>query len=127
MSAESGFEASSQGVAVEWFGQETGCSGLQRSLATDLDGKGRDENERHAMSLGAQLSLQFDTAHRRHSNICNHARRFIQIARLQELYGRRKWMDDVPKRPHEIADRSANGLVVVDDRDHWKLGHSGLS
>jgi len=58
MSAESGFEASGQGVAVEWFGQETGCSGLQRSLATDLDGKGRDENDWRRDSLGAQQALQ---------------------------------------------------------------------
>jgi hypothetical protein len=127
MPAKSGFEAFDQNVAVEGLGQEAGCSRLQRSLTTDLNGKSRDENERHAMSLGAQVGLQFDTGHHWHLNIRNHARRFMQIIRPQELYGRRKWMDDVPERPYEIAGSGTNGFIVVDDRDHWKLGHSGLS
>ena len=124
---ESGCEAFDQNVAVEGLGQETDCSRLQRSRATDLNGKSRDENERHAMSLGAQMGLQFDTGHRRHSNVCNHARRFMQTTRLQELYGRRKWMDDVPDRPHEVAGRGTNGFIIIDDRDYRRLGHSGLS
>jgi hypothetical protein len=127
MSGKSRFEAFDQNVAVEGLGQEAGCSRLHRSRATDLDGKRRDENERHAMSLGAQVGLQFDAGHRWHLNVCDHARRSMQIIRPQELYGRRKWTDDVPERPHEIAGRDTNGFIIVDDRDHWKLGHSGLS
>jgi hypothetical protein len=125
--AKSGVEAFGQSFAVEWLGQETGCSRLQRSRANDLNGKSRDQNERHAMSLGAQVGLQFDTAHCSHFDICNHARRAIQLGRPQELFGRRKWMDDVPERPHEIAGRGANGFIIVDDRDHWKFGQNGLS
>jgi hypothetical protein len=127
IAAKSGVEAFGQSFAVEWLGQETGCSRLQRSRANDLNGKSRDQNERHAMSLGAQVGLQFDTAHCSHLNICNHARRAIQLGRPQELFGRRKWMGDVPERPHEIAGRGANGFIIVDDRDHWKFGQNGLS
>src|ERR1700722_10495636 len=60
---ESGCEAFDQNVAVEGLGQETDCSRLQRSRATDLNRKSRDENERHAMSLGTQVGLQFDAGH----------------------------------------------------------------
>jgi hypothetical protein len=94
--------------------------------ANTFNGKSRDENERDTMSLGEQEGLQFDTAHCWHLDICDHARRAVQLGAPQELFGRRKCMDDVPKRPHEIVDRGANGSIIVDDRDHWRFGKSGF-
>lgn len=115
MPPQSRVEAFDQSFPVEGLGQETSCSRLQRSRANALNWKSRNENERHAMSLGEQVGLQFDTAHCWHLDICNHARRAIQLGRPQELFGRRKCMDDVPKRPHEIVDRGANGPIIIDD------------
>jgi hypothetical protein len=112
---QSGVEAFDQGVPVEGLGQEACRSRLQRHRADALNGISCNKNERHAMSLGEQVSLQFDTAHFSHLDVCNDARRAIQLARLQEFFGRCECMDDVAKRLHEIGDRGANGSVIVDD------------
>ena len=112
---QSGVEAFDQSFSVEGFGQETGRSRLPSSRAHALDGEGRDENERHAVSLGKQVGLQLDTAHCRHLNVCYHTRGVVQVGRPQELFRRRECMDDVPKRSHEIVGRGANGSVIVND------------
>ena len=55
MSLQGGAEAFDQGGGGERLGQEANCSGLQRSGADALIGEGRDENERHAITLGAHM------------------------------------------------------------------------
>jgi len=110
-----GVEAFDQGFSGERFCQEAGRSRLQGSRASVVDGESRDENEGHAVSLGAQMGLQIETAHRRHLNIGYHARGVVQVRRSQEFLGRTERMDDVSERPHEIVGRGANGAVVVDD------------
>ena len=112
---ESVVETFDQSFSVEGLGQETGRPRLRSSRASALDGEGRDENERRAVSLGQQVGLQLDTAHCRHLHICYHTRGVIQVGRSQELFGRRECMDDVPKRPHEIVGRGANGSVIVNN------------
>jgi hypothetical protein len=112
---QSGAETFDQGVSVEGLDQESGRSRLRSSCASTLHGEGRDENERHPVSAGKQVGLQIGAAHCRHLNICYHTRRVIQSGRLQELFGRRKCMDDVPERSHEIVGRGPNGSVIVND------------
>src|SRR5258706_6074088 len=53
MSLQGGAEAFDEGGCGEWLGQEANCSGLQRSVADAVIRKGRDENERHTITLGA--------------------------------------------------------------------------
>jgi len=115
MPLQSGIEAFDQSFSGEGLGQETGRSRPRSSRPSALDGEGRDEDERHAVSLGKQVGLQLDTAHCRHLNVCYHARGVVQVGRPQELFGRRECMDDVPKRSHEIVGRGANGSVIVND------------
>ena len=112
---QGGVEAFDQGFSGEGFCQETGRSRLQGSRASVVDGESRDENEGHAVSLGTQMGLQIETAHRRHLNIGYHARGIIQVRRFQEFLGRGERMNDVSERPHEIVGRGANGAVIVDD------------
>lgn len=76
---QSSVEAVDQGFSGEGLGEETNRSRLQGSDARVLDGKRRDENERHPESLGEQMGLQLETAHRRHLNICYHARGVIEL------------------------------------------------
>jgi hypothetical protein len=109
------FEAVDQDLSGERLGQETGCAGLQRPHPYVIGGESRDENERHAASLGNQAGLQFEAAHRRHLNIRDHAGGIMQVRRRQEFLGRRERMNDVPQRPDEIVGGGANGAVVVDD------------
>jgi hypothetical protein len=112
---QSGVEAVDQSFSGEGLRQKTGCSRLQSSLASALDRESRDENERHPVSLGEQVGLQLETAHRWHLDVCYHAPGVIQVRRPQELLGRCECMNDVSKRPHEIVGRGANGAVIVND------------
>jgi hypothetical protein len=118
------FEAVDQGLSGERLGQETGRSGRQRPHARVIDGESRDENERHAVSLGKQAGLQVEAAHRRHLNIRDHTGAVIQVRRRQEFLGRRERMNDVAKRPDKIVGGGANGAVVVDDGNYGWAGQS---
>jgi hypothetical protein len=124
---QSGAETFDQGVSVEGLGQESGRSRLRSSRASTFHGEGRDENERHPVSPRKQVGLQIGAAHRRHLNIRYHTRRVIQPGRLQEFFGRRKCMDDVPKRSYEIVGRGANGSVIVNDRNDRWIAQNGPS
>jgi hypothetical protein len=112
---QSGVEATDQGVPGEGLGEETGRSCLHSPRARVLDGESGDENERHPVSLGKQVGLQLEAAHRWHLNISNHARSVIKVRRPQEFLGRRECMNDVSKRSHEIVGRGANGPIIVND------------
>jgi hypothetical protein len=115
MSFERRAEAINQSRSGEGLGQEANCSRLQRAGAGALVREGCDENERHAITLMAHRSYEFQAAHTRHLHIRNHARRVIQIGRLQEVLGRRKCLDSVPMRPQKIAGCSANGRIIVNE------------
>src|ERR1700719_170428 len=87
MPPQGSVEAVDQSNSVERLGQEGNCSGLQHSRTDGLFGEGRDEDEWHAVPLGKQEGLQLDTAHGRHLDIRNHARRIVEVGRSQELLG----------------------------------------
>src|SRR5580700_8610403 len=89
--------------------------------------QGRVEYEWHEVPLGKQEGLQFDTAHGRHLDIRNHARRVVEVGRPQEVLGRSKGMDGVSQRPEEVVGCDAEGCVVVNDRNYWGARHNGLS
>ena len=96
-------EACDQAWPVERLGQKANCSGLHRSREGALLWKGRDEDERHVLAAGKQVSLQLDTTHGRHADIGNHTRHAVQALGLQELLGRRKRKDGVSMRPYKTA------------------------
>ena len=50
--SQRGFEAFDQGLSVEWFAQEAGCSRLQGPVAIAFDGKGSDEDDGKGLALG---------------------------------------------------------------------------
>jgi hypothetical protein len=120
-------ETSGQSQSVEWLGEKTNRSGFQYAHSDGLVGEARNENERHRVSLGQHEGLQLGTAHAWHLDICNYARRVIEVARPQEFFSRRKYVDDVSKRPQEILSSSPNGCVIVNNGNNLGGGHTGLS
>jgi hypothetical protein len=112
---ESDAEAIDQSRSGEGLRQEANCSRLQGSGTGGLVGEGGDEYERRAITLGANHRQEFQSAHARHLQICDHARRVIQTARLQEVLGGRIGLDRVPVRPQKLAGCRTNRRVVVDD------------
>ena len=110
-------ETLDKAVPVEGLGQVTNRPGPKRLGTNPLIGEGREENERHAVTLGQQVGLQLDAAHARHLDICNHTREVIEAIRSQELFGGCECMYDVAERPHKAVSRGAHGCIIVNDCD----------
>jgi hypothetical protein len=108
-------KATDQGVLVEGLGQQANRAIPERACPDALFRNGRDENERHTVSLIPQKRLQFDPAHRGHPDIGNHAPRIVQLHRLQKGLRGGKNMNDISERPHEIVYRGADGCIVIND------------
>ena len=95
-----------------------------RSLSTE---KAVTKMKGKVVALGKQVGLQIEPAHVRHSDIGYHARCVVEVGRSQEIFGRGERMDDVAKRPDEIAGGGANRAIIVDDRYDWWVGQRGSS
>jgi len=115
MSQQGGVEAFDQSRCGEGLGQETNCPGVQRPGADALIGKGRDENERRTVALGAHERQQVQAAQDWHLHIRNHTGGVMQLGRPQELLGGRKCIDLVPMRPQKIVSRRAHRCIIVND------------
>ena len=115
MSVERDAKAIDQSRSGEGLGQEANCPRLQRSGTSSLVGEGRDEYERHAITLGAHHRQELQSAHARHLQIRDHARRVTQTAGLQEVLRGRIGLDRVPVRPQKLAGRRTNRRIIVDD------------
>jgi hypothetical protein len=120
-------EALDQGLSAEGLVQKAYRSGLHRPRPNALFVEGCDENDRHAVTLGNQEALQLDTAHARHLNVRDHARRIVHTWRLEKICGGRKRADGEPKRAHETLRRHPNGCIIVNDRNYRAFGQNGLS
>jgi hypothetical protein len=115
MFLQSASEAVDQRGPGEGFGQEANRSSVQRLGPDALIGKGRDEDERHKVTLVAYNRHKLRTAHDRHLHIRDHTRRAVQLDRLQEILGRRKCADRVPIRHQKILRRSTHRCVIIND------------
>jgi hypothetical protein len=98
MSLQGGGEAVDQRWSGKGLGQEANGPGVQRLGSDALIGKGRNEDERHKVTLAAYDRHKLRAAHNRHLHIRYHTRRVTQLGRLQERFGRRKCTDRVPIR-----------------------------
>ena len=115
MSVQGGFNAADQERASEGLGQKTNGSCLQRSSTEALVGESGDENKRRVVTPNAHMRQKVQTAHSGHLDIRNDTRRVVQAARLQEVNGRRKCMDQVSMRAEKIIGRGADGCIVVNN------------
>jgi hypothetical protein len=115
MSIQGSFDAVDQDGSGEGLGQEANGSGLQRAGSDALFGEGRDKNKRRFVTLRAHMRQKVQAAHSRHLHVCNDTRQVVQVGGLQELLGRRKYMDQVSVRTEKIVGRGADGCVIVND------------
>jgi hypothetical protein len=108
-------QACNEMPSVERLGQKSQRSGTECPRADAFVGEGRYEDERHALIPVAQMYQQFNAAHGRHIDIRNHAGGGVHMIRPQELFCRSECMNVVTQRLQQIADRGANGSIIVDD------------
>jgi hypothetical protein len=114
-------------VSIEGLRQVASRSARKCPRTGLLIGECGKENERNAVTTGPQVFLQLDTAHTGHLNVRHHAGEIIKAVRPQELFGRRKCVDEISERSHEAVGRRAYGRIIIDDCDKLNLGQIDLS
>ena len=110
-----GMQMLDQEATIEGLVQETNRSALKRALPNILFRKGANKNKRQAMAHSAQMRLQLYTAHGRHLDVSNHARRIFQLRRLEKGFGRGENMNRISQRPDEVLRRGADRCIVIND------------
>src|SRR6267143_3695756 len=77
----------------------------------------RDENDRNVTLAGRQVTLQVEATHPRHSDIEYEAVGVLQLLRTREVFGGRECLHAQPDRADQAAQRFANRLIVIDNRN----------
>src|SRR6266700_4792342 len=106
-----------QRFTFERLAEEAQGAGLYGARPQPLLGKSGHEDYGDAATLRQQRFLQFDAVQARHLQIGDHARRMLQMRRLQERFCRCKRVGGEAERRHKAFDRTAHRLIIVDDRD----------
>jgi hypothetical protein len=105
--------------SVKRFTKET-CGPLGESplfyLIVVMSG---DEDDRQFGTHAANMSLQGDTVHPRHADICDQAAGRCQVASTKEVFGAGKHARGEPGRCHEAFQRFPNPGIVIDNRYDW--------
>jgi hypothetical protein len=108
-------QVTDQSVFVEGLGQEAKRSLAERLSAGVFVGDGGDEYEWNPVSPAAQMRLELDAAHRRHTDVSDDTPGMVQFGRLQEGLGGSKRKRRVAERPDEIVEPGANRVIIVND------------
>jgi len=73
-----------------------------------------------------QARVEFDTRHPGHMDVSNQAGGLVETARCEKIGCRWESFDGVTQRPHEPSHGLAKELIILDDRDQWRVGQSAL-
>jgi hypothetical protein len=76
---------------------------------------GSNENRRNCATGTDEILVEFKTAHRRHLNVTNQARRFKEMRRCKEIDCGREDFDRVSQGSHEPSHGIPKELVILDD------------
>ena len=106
-----------QSLIAKRLGEKLDGSGFHRLGSNALVGKGRDEDERHKVTLAAYDRHKLRAAHNRHLHIRNQAGCTVQTIELQELLGSLEGLLGAPLDLVEEAPIGRDSLAVelVDD------------
>lgn len=109
-----------QRFVPERFGQESDHSGVSGALSRPSVTVGRDENGWESGSVGDQLLLQVESAHPSFAqlDVQDQAGGAASRGRCEELAGRRKRLDSIPRQPNQATEGPADGEIIIDNGDH---------
>src|SRR5262245_34567167 len=102
-------------------------SPLDRRHARWLLWERRHEDDGNAMTRIDQEALQLKSTETCHAHVADQAGGVAGEARPQELLGRRKRHRRIAMRPEEAPGCLANGLIIVDNRNHGDLAAEAFS
>src|SRR6266850_734173 len=111
-----------QRAVVERLPQKSDRACAERTLLYHRLIVCRDEHDWDRRSRCDEPLLQVEAVHARKLHVENGARSAIQVAAVQEVFGRAKRFDREASRPDEPLDRSSKQFIVVDNRDQRTIG-----
>jgi hypothetical protein len=85
--------------------------------AVNVVGVGSNEDRRNGVPDFNEVSVEFDSGHRRHMDVGDQAGRVDETRRSEEIGCRRESLDAVAQRPHEPSHGLAKVLIILNDRD----------
>src|SRR5207249_1442802 len=85
------------------------------------------EDNRNLTITGRQLTLKLEPIHPRHAYIEYQAVRITEMIRIQELFGRSKYLHCEPDRPDYTPKGFTDGVIIVDNRNKKEISHADLS
>jgi hypothetical protein len=71
-----------------------------------------------------KVSIELNAGHIRHMNVGDQTCGFDETRGSQEIGGRYEILDSITQRRHEPPRGRAKELVIVDDRNEWRLRHT---
>ena len=83
----------------------------------------RDENDRDVTLAHRQVTLELEPAHPRHPDIEYEAIGALQVLRTREVVGGRECLHTQPDRADQTAQRFADRLIVIHNRNQRDWGH----
>ena len=106
-----------QMLLINWLAKVTDDSIHQSARPDVFIGVSRHEDCRNRVSSFDEVSVEFDSGHRRHMDVGDQAGRFDEMRGFEEIGWRRERLDAVAQRPDEPSHRLAKELIILNDRD----------
>src|SRR5262249_10674006 len=90
-------------------------------------GVGRHEDRRDRAPHPNEVAVELDSRHCRHMDVSDQAGDVGETRRCQEIGRRRESLDAVAQRPQEPFHGFAKELIILHDRNHWRVRHMNSS
>ena len=106
-----------QMLLIHWLAKVTNDSIHQSARPDVFIGVSCHEDCRNRVSSFDEVSVEFDSGHRRHMDVSDQAGRFHETRRREEVGCRRESLDVVAQGSQQPSHGIAKGWIVLNDRD----------
>ena len=102
---------------INWLAKVANDPILDGLGAVNIIGVGSNEDRWNRVPCIDEVSIEFDSGHRRHMDISDQAGGFDHTRGCEEIGCRRESLDSIAQRPHEPLHGLAKELIILNDRD----------
>jgi hypothetical protein len=96
-------EAIDQKIAIQRLYQKADGPVIERTFAHVIVGYGRNEYERHSVTLLTQIMLELNAVHRLQTNVGNYTPNTVELRRVEEVFRGLEGMRRVSDRRDKIT------------------------
>ena|SRR4029077_2322148 len=102
---------------INWLAKVANDAILDGLGAVSIIGVGGNEYRWNRVPCIDEVSVEFDSGHRRHMDVSDQAGSFVHTRGCEEIGCRRESLNGVAQRPHEPLHGLAKELIILNDRD----------